>query len=65
MNNEEKIEKKRAEVCAALTNMAAVCIDERLAVKEDSVHIKHVRKVLNIYFQKVLEKLNELEEMIE
>ncbi|MCD6434539.1 MAG: hypothetical protein J7L14_02925 [Candidatus Diapherotrites archaeon] len=63
MSNEEKIEKKRAEVCAALTNMAAVCIDERLAMKEDT-HIEHVRKVLNIYFEKVLEKLNELEEMI-
>lgn len=61
----EKIEKKRAEVCAALTNMAAVCIDERLVVKEDTVHIEHIRKVLNIYFEKVMKKLDELEEMIE
>jgi len=56
----EKIEKKRAEVCAALTNMAAICLDERLSIKEGTVHIEHIKKVLTLYFEILLEKIDAL-----
>jgi len=57
---DEIIEKKRAEVCAALTNMAAICLDERLSIKEGTVHIEHIEKVLNLYFEILLEKIDAL-----
>lgn len=58
----EEIEKKRTGVCDALTNMASVCIHERLVLKEiQNPDIENMKKTLVNYFEQVIEKLEKFE----
>ena len=59
---DEEIEKKRAEACTALTNMASVCIHERLILKEiQNPDVENMKKTLLNYFEQVIEKLEKFE----
>ena len=61
----EDFEKKRAEACTALTNMASMCISKRLQLKEDNIDLEHTKKILNLYFEILLEKIDALKREVE